>query len=54
MNLWKTVDPTVFILFFFAQGIGIGTQFTVFLGDLPPRGQNITLPAVLGISHLLF
>merc|ERR1719264_9136 len=41
------VPIVIFVLFFFALGSGIGTHFTVFIGDLPQQGLKLTLPAVM-------
>ena len=41
------------IIFFTAIGIGIGTLFTVYLGDLPEEGQSVSLPAVLVWLNLM-
>ena len=41
------VPIVIFVLFFFALGSGIGTHFTVFIGDLPQQGLKFTLPAVM-------
>lgn len=41
------VPIAIFVIFFFALGAGIGTHFTVFIGDLPQQGLNFTLPAVM-------
>merc|ERR1711892_1049670 len=43
----------VCIIFFTAIGIGIGTLFTVYLGDLPEEGQSVSLPAVLVWLNLM-
>ena len=44
------VPIVIFVLFFFALGSGIGTHFTVFIGDLPQQGLKFTLPAVMVIT----
>ena len=44
------VPIVIFVLFFFALGSGIGTHFTVFIGDLPQQGLKLTLPAVMVIT----
>ena len=44
------IPITIFVLFFFALGAGIGTHFTVFIGDLPQQGLKFTLPAVMVIT----
>ena len=41
------VPIAIFVIFFFALGAGIGTHFTVFIGDLPQQGLKFTLPAVM-------
>ena len=45
------VPIVIFVLFFFALGSGIGTHFTVFIGDLPQQGLKFTLPAVMVFQH---
>ena len=44
------VPIVIFVLFFFALGSGIGTHFSVFIGDLPQQGLKFTLPAVMVIT----
>ena len=44
------VPIVIFVIFFFALGAGIGTHFTVFIGDLPQQGLKFTLPAVMVIT----
>ena len=41
------IPVVIFVIFFFALGAGIGTHFTIFIGDLPQQGLKITLPAVM-------
>ena len=41
------IPVVIFVIFFFALGTGIGTHFTIFIGDLPQQGLKITLPAVM-------
>ena len=47
------IPIAICIIFFTAIGIGIGTLFTVYLGDLPKEGQSVSLPAVLVWLNLM-